>query len=72
QPTTAIGKDYLGENAWWVPTTAGHGWQFSMFGLLGVSLASHSVEFNVLSLNFGLNFHPVALRIPGKWAIPLW
>lgn len=71
-PTTAIGKDYLAGDAWWMPTTAGHGWQFSIFGLLGVALASHGVEFNLLSLNFGLNFNPVALRIPGKWPIPLW
>ncbi len=71
-PTTAIGKDWLGEDDWWVPTTTGDGRQFSLLGLLGVSLAGHGVEFNVLSLNFGLNFNPVALRIPGKWSIPLW
>ena len=70
-PTTAIGKDYLVGESLLAPTIAGHGQQFSVFGLFGVSLATSVLEFNLLSLNFGLNFKPVALRIPGKWAIPL-
>lgn len=71
-PTTAIGKDFLVGDAWLAPTSTGDGQQFSLFGLFGVSLASSVLEFNVLSLNFGLDFNPVALRVPGKWAIPLW
>lgn len=64
-PPTAIGKDYLGGN--WVSTApSGTGWQFSLYGLLGLTLARvEGLEINVLGVCFGLNPLGPHLRLPG-------
>ena len=63
-PPTAIGKDYLGDR---LATTApsGHGFQLSLFGLLGV-LASpvEGLEVNVLGLSWGIDPFSPALKVP--------
>ena len=63
-PSTAIGKDYLAGTV--VDSTpGGSGYQFSVFGLLGVSLGSkEGLELNLLSLNFGLNPVKLQLKLP--------
>ena len=43
----------------------GTGYQLSMFGLLGVSLArEEGIEFNLLGSNFGIDFVKPALKLP--------
>lgn len=63
-PPTAIGKDFLGEN--FVATApSGAGWQFSLFGLLGVIVSEvEGVEFNLLGLSFGVDTDPLAFKLP--------
>jgi hypothetical protein len=65
-PPTAIGKDYLGATDFLAPAPSGTGWQISLFGLLGVTLAGEEgLAFNLLTADFGLNPFKPALRLPG-------
>ena len=65
-PTTAIGKDYLNNGALISRAPSGTGWQFSILGLLGLTLArEEGFEVNILSANFGVDFSPLALKLPG-------
>ncbi|MEX2352893.1 MAG: DUF3750 domain-containing protein, partial [Gammaproteobacteria bacterium] len=69
-PSTAIGKDYLAGNGFFDNTPGGSGYQFSLFGLMGVSLATEEgLEFNVLGLNFGINPLKLHLKLPGLGAV---
>lgn len=71
-PPTAIGKDFLGDGAGVAPTPSGTGWQASVRGMLGVSIArAEGVEFNLLGLSFGLDFDDFALRLPGFGRVSL-
>ncbi|WP_440995003.1 DUF3750 domain-containing protein [Arhodomonas sp. SL1] len=68
-PPTAIGKDYLGTRLV-APTPSGTGWQVSLGGLLGVTLArSEGVEINLLGLAFGFRPWPPGITLPGigRW-----
>jgi hypothetical protein len=68
-PSTAIGKDYLG-NEFVGSTPGGSGYQFSLFGLLGLSLATEEgLELNVLGLNFGINPLKLQIKLPGVGTI---
>lgn len=61
-PATAIGKDFLGSSLVGA-APSGHGFQFSLAGLLGVSVSRvEGIEFNLLGLNFGLS--PLGLKLP--------
>jgi hypothetical protein len=65
-PSTAIGKDYLAGGRIVDRTPSGSGWQFSLLGLFGVSLAlEEGLEINLLGLSFGLDLNDPALRLPG-------
>lgn len=65
-PTTAIGKDYLNNGELIGPAPSGTGWQVSMFGLLGLTLAqSEGLEANILTANFGIDLSPLSLKLPG-------
>lgn len=69
-PSTAIGKDYLGSYTFFDSTPGGSGYQFSVFGLLGVSLATQEgLEVNLLGLNFGINPAKLQLKLPGLGSI---
>ncbi|ROR32398.1 DUF3750 domain-containing protein [Inmirania thermothiophila] len=64
-PPTAVGKDYLGARVL-APAVSGTGWQLSLGGLLGLTLArEEGVEINLLGLAFGLDPADLALRLPG-------
>ncbi len=64
-PSTAIGKDYLANTDFIASTPGGSGYQLSLFGLLGFSLASEEgLEFNILSLNFGINPLKLQVKLP--------
>ena len=64
-PSTAIGKDYLASTDFIANTPGGSGYQFSLFGVLGLSLAAEEgLEFNILSLNFGINPAKLQVKLP--------
>jgi hypothetical protein len=63
-PPTAIGKDYLGPSLV-ARAASGTGYQFSLFGLLGLTLAKEEgLEFNLLGLTFGIDAAEPALKLP--------
>lgn len=64
-PNTAIGKDYLVNRKLVGPAPSGTGYQVSLLGLLGVTVArKEGVELNVLGLNFGADAGP-GIKLPG-------
>lgn len=64
-PATAIGKDYRPLTAPIGRSATGSGVQFSVLGLLGVSIGwQEGLEGNVLGLHFGLDLNPPAIRLP--------
>lgn len=65
-PPTAIGKDFLGVTRVIGPAPSGTGWQLSLFGLLGVTVAGEEgLEVNLLTADFGINPLKPSLRLPG-------
>lgn len=72
-PATAIGKDYLGKGNILVSAASGTGYQFSLGGLLGVTLAKkEGLEINLLGLAVGISPLLLAINLPGvgliSWA----
>jgi len=64
-PSTAIGKDYPINGSIIDRAPSGTGYQLSMLGVLGVTLArEEGVELNLLGLNFGIDFYKPALKLP--------
>lgn len=64
-PANAIGKDYRPLTRPVGLSASGSGVQASLLGLLGVTVGlEEGVEFNVLGLNFGVDFNRPALRLP--------
>ncbi|MBI2970431.1 MAG: DUF3750 domain-containing protein [Gammaproteobacteria bacterium] len=64
-PPTAIGKDFLG-GEFIDRAPSGTGYQFSLFGLLGLTVAGvEGLEINVLGAALGLNPFALKLRLPG-------
>ena len=64
-PSTAIGKDYPINGSLVDRAPSGTGYQISMLGLLGLTVAGEEgIEFNLLGLNFGIDFHRPALKLP--------
>ncbi|QEW06467.1 DUF3750 domain-containing protein [Nitrincola iocasae] len=65
-PPTAIGKDYLPEGGVFARAPSGSGFQISLAGLLGVTLAlEEGFEMNFLGLSAGVDPWPLALNLPG-------
>lgn len=72
-PATAIGKDYRPLTAPIGRSATGSGVQFSVLGLLGLSIGwQEGLEWNVLGLHFGIDLNPPALRLPwlGRLGLP--
>lgn len=64
-PSTAIGKDYIPDGGVFASAPSGTGYQFSLFGLLGVmAAAEEGFEVNVLGLTFGVDVKNPALKLP--------
>lgn len=64
-PANALGKDYLDDRLL-AAAPSGTGWQVSLYGLAGVTLAlEEGVEVNLLGLGLGLDLNRPALRLPG-------
>ncbi len=65
-PVTAIGKDYLGPARFFDRVPSGTGWQFSLGGYFGLTLAlREGVEINVLGAVLGVDFFRPAIKLPG-------
>jgi len=70
-PATAIGKDYLPLGDFIAPAPSGTGYQLSIGGLLGATLArDEGVEVNLFGLAGGIDFRHPALKIPGIGRVP--
>jgi hypothetical protein len=64
-PATAIGKDYPINGSLLDHTPSGTGYQLSLLGLFGVTMAlEEGFELNLLGLSFGVDFLKPALRLP--------
>lgn len=64
-PAHAIGKDYLGATSLFAKSPAGKGFQFSLLGLLGLTMGLDAgIEINLLGLNFGVDFWKPAFKLP--------
>ena len=65
-PPTAIGKDYLGHDTFFDTAVSGTGYQASLFGLIGVTLAlEEGLEINLAGLTFGIDPNDLNLKLPG-------
>ena len=70
-PVVAIGKDYLPFGQFIAPAPSGTGYQLSVGGLFGVTLArDEGIEINVLGLAAGIDFRRPALKLPGVGRFP--
>jgi len=70
-PSTAIGKDYLPLRRPVSRTPSGTGYQLSLLGMLGASVAGdEGLEVNVLGLVFGVDARNLALKLPGIGRVP--
>ncbi len=71
-PPTAIGKDYLGTDKLVASAPSGSGYQFSILGLLGFTVAlEEGIELNLLGLTFGIDLGRPAIKVPGLGRIGL-
>ena len=70
-PVIAIGKDYLPLGQFVAPAPSGTGYQLSIGGLLGLTLAhDEGIEINLLGLAAGIDFRRPALKLPGVGRFP--
>ncbi len=64
-PPTAIGKDFLTNGSIFAKAPSGTGFQFSLFGLVGVLAGvEEGVEVNVFGLTFGVDPLDFGLKLP--------
>ena len=64
-PSNALGKDYLDEGRFLAPAPSRTGWQLSLYGVLGLTLAvQEGLELNLLGLVFGIDLARPALKLP--------
>ena len=69
-PPTAVGKDYLPGGQIFADAPSDSGLQFSVRGLLGLMIAAEEgVEMNLLGLTAGVDFSPLAIKLPGMGRI---
>jgi hypothetical protein len=64
-PVTAIGKDYPINGSMFDRAPSGTGYQLSMLGLLGLTVArDEGLELNLLGLSFGIDLFTPAIKLP--------
>ena len=65
-PATAVGKDYLPDSGMIAKTPSGRGLQISIAGALGLVVGlEEGLEINLLGLTAGIDFSPLAIKLPG-------
>lgn len=65
-PPLAIGKDYLPPGEFVAPAPSGTGYQFSLGGIVGLTVArAEGLEVNLFGLVAGIDFRHPALELPG-------
>jgi len=65
-PPTAMGKDFIGYGKWISPTPSNTGWQISLMGYAGISVAAvEGLEINIFGLVAGIDFLNPAIKVPG-------
>lgn len=70
-PPTAIGKDYIGAG-WYARAPSNTGYQVSLGGLLGVTVAlEEGLELNLLGLVFGIDPDDLAIKLPALGRVGL-
>ncbi len=68
-PPTSIGKDWLGATQFFARAPSGTGYQISVLGVIGVTVAvAEGIEFNLGGAHFGIDPLDLAIRLPG-WGI---
>lgn len=72
-PPHSIGKDFLPDSLFFDKSPGGYGFQFSLYGLLGLTMGvTEGIELNVLGMVFGIDFLRPALKLPivGRLGFP--
>ncbi len=65
-PSNAVGKDFLPDGAVFGTAPSGTGFQLSLFGAVGLTVArDEGLELNLLGLNLGLDALRPAVKLPG-------
>ncbi|MBS3904885.1 MAG: DUF3750 domain-containing protein [Simkania sp.] len=65
-PPNAIGKDFLPAKSFFTRAPSGTGYQCSLFGILGITVAlKEGLEMNCLGLSFGVALYHPGLLVPG-------
>jgi hypothetical protein len=71
-PPLALGKDYVGDGVYLVPAPSGTGWQISLFGVFGVTLARREgLEVNLFGLVGGVNPLAASVSLPSLGRVDL-
>lgn len=64
-PSNAVGKDFTGSQIF-VKAPSGTGYQLSIFGLLGLTIAvKEGIEINLLGLVYGFSPNNLTIKLPG-------
>ncbi len=62
----AVGKDFLGGSKFFASAPSNSGYQLSLYGILGITIArKEGLEINLLGLTYGLRFSPLRILLPG-------
>ena len=65
-PSNAIGKDYLPGGAVFAAAPSATGYQFSLFGVIGLLVArNEGIEINLLGMDLGIGFKTPGVKLPG-------
>ena len=65
-PANGVGKDFLPGWNFFAKAPSGTGYQFSLFGVLGLLVAQkEGIELNILGLVYGIQFSPFRILLPG-------
>jgi uncharacterized protein YxeA len=65
-PSNAVGKDYKPLSRIIAKATSATGYQLSIFGLFGITVAKkEGIEVNILGLVYGIKFKPFKFLLPG-------
>lgn len=71
-PPLALGKDYVGDGIYLVEAPSGTGWQLSLFGVFGVTLArEEGLEVNLFGLVGGANPLAASVSLPSLGRVDL-